>query len=448
MRADSMWLNRLKQFLKESTGLSFYWRLVLRPYMGSVIALFSLMMGVALLDTATLGLGVPLLETATNAEQALQNSVVVGIQHWFYSLGWTLSGNHLLFALLFVVSVMMAIRGALALIQQYWTALIAKTLYGEVKSKLFEKTLVAEYNYLSDKSRGALLYNVNTPAIAVFQVISAVGRLFSSFFNSLCSIGLMLYLSWWATLTIGALGIAWVIGWRRVLDHRAVKVGRQLYDIERQTNKTEVDAFDGIRVIKAYTLTHKMFLVISGLLKAQIRPHLRLTLLNYGIPFINEVVASLLVIALGGVALVLQWGHMPFPQLVVFFVTLRRLSPLLANINSSYAMLNKEKKGVEMIEEIMHTMPLEASGPKKVLEIETIQLKDVHFYYPSKEGQPVLKGLDLSFNKGEITAIVGPTGSGKSTLASLLLGFYRPTRGVMDVNGVPFGELDLTAWRQ
>lgn len=427
--------------------LRFYWEIVFRPYAKAVAAVIVLMLGGAFLETATLGLGVPLLETATNVEQALKNSIVVWLQKSLQFFGWSVSGNHLLFALLIVVSVTVILRGGVAFIQQYWTALIAKNLYGEVKGKLFEKTLQAQYRYLADKSRGTLLYNVNTPAIAVFQVISHLGKLVSSLLNVACLVGLMLYLSWWATVTIGLVGIVWVQGWRRFIDKRAVKVGHHLYDIECQTSKTEVDALDGLKVVKAFALVSKMVQALGALLRGQVEPHLRLTLLTHGITFINEVMASVIVLALGAVTLVLSWGHMAFPELVIFFVTLRRLSPMLANVNSAYALLNKEKKGIEIMAEILHTIPLEESGSQKPNHVASIQLHDLHFHYPLKPEQPVLSGLNLVFRQGEITAVVGSTGAGKSTLASLVMGFYGPTRGRISVNGVDLRELDLNAWR-
>ncbi|MDX1607537.1 MAG: ABC transporter ATP-binding protein, partial [Candidatus Competibacterales bacterium] len=57
-------------------------------------------------------------------------------------------------------------------------------------------------------------------------------------------------------------------------------------------------------------------------------------------------------------------------------------------------------------------------------------------------GQPILTDLDLSIAAGEQVAIVGPSGAGKSSLVGLLLGWHRPHRGRVRVDGM---DLDGSA---
>lgn len=62
-----------------------------------------------------------------------------------------------------------------------------------------------------------------------------------------------------------------------------------------------------------------------------------------------------------------------------------------------------------------------------------IKTKDIHKSFGALE---VLKGIDLSIDKGEVVSIVGPSGAGKTTLLQILGTLSRPTSGEIEIDGV------------
>ena len=69
-----------------------------------------------------------------------------------------------------------------------------------------------------------------------------------------------------------------------------------------------------------------------------------------------------------------------------------------------------------------------------------LEIKDLH---AGVEGKEILKGLNLSINKGEVHVILGPNGSGKSTLMNIILGHpkYEVTGGTMSFDGADLNKL-------
>jgi ABC-type transport system involved in Fe-S cluster assembly fused permease/ATPase subunit len=60
-------------------------------------------------------------------------------------------------------------------------------------------------------------------------------------------------------------------------------------------------------------------------------------------------------------------------------------------------------------------------------------LKDVHFGYDV--ARPILKGVSVTAEPGQMVAIVGSTGSGKSTIGRLLFRFYDVSGGALSIDG-------------
>jgi energy-coupling factor transport system ATP-binding protein len=70
--------------------------------------------------------------------------------------------------------------------------------------------------------------------------------------------------------------------------------------------------------------------------------------------------------------------------------------------------------------------------------LPAIEVSDVHFAYTPEH--PVLQGVSLTVQPGELLALLGQNGTGKTTLAKNIAGLYKPSRGRIRLGGV-----DVTA---
>jgi ATP-binding cassette subfamily B protein len=102
--------------------------------------------------------------------------------------------------------------------------------------------------------------------------------------------------------------------------------------------------------------------------------------------------------------------------------------------------------GLEARAAELKPVPVECR-PCESMPRKTIRFESVGFTYRGGL-RPVLDGLDLEFEAGKSTAIVGFNGAGKTTLVKLLAGLYEPQSGAITVDGIPLSELEPRAWRR
>jgi ATP-binding cassette, subfamily B (MDR/TAP), member 1 len=76
-----------------------------------------------------------------------------------------------------------------------------------------------------------------------------------------------------------------------------------------------------------------------------------------------------------------------------------------------------------------------------------IEFRNVHFRYPTRLEQPVLRGLNLKVEPGQYVALVGASGCGKSTTIGLLERFYDPLVGQVLVDGKDISQVNINDYR-
>ncbi len=105
----------------------------------------------------------------------------------------------------------------------------------------------------------------------------------------------------------------------------------------------------------------------------------------------------------------------------------------------------------ERLAELLAEVPgIQAPTQPKALPATTkgaVRFDNVSFSYPARPDRAAVHGLSFAVKPGETVAIVGPSGAGKSTVFSLILRFYDPDAGTVQVDGIDVREADPKAVR-
>jgi len=100
-----------------------------------------------------------------------------------------------------------------------------------------------------------------------------------------------------------------------------------------------------------------------------------------------------------------------------------------------------EKANLEKKLDVAEEPLLEENKDAPVTVHGKVEFRDVGFSYPARPDVRVMKGINLTLEKGSVTALVGPSGAGKSTIGALLSRYYAPTRGRLLIDDTPIGDL-------
>lgn len=113
--------------------------------------------------------------------------------------------------------------------------------------------------------------------------------------------------------------------------------------------------------------------------------------------------------------------------------------------------MGKAKEAAQQLKILFDRKPTIDAWSEDGIRLEnvegTIEFRDVHFRYPTRPEQPVLRGLNLTVAPGQYIALVGASGCGKSTTIQLLERFYDPLVGGIYIDGKEISSLNINDYR-
>ena len=118
-------------------------------------------------------------------------------------------------------------------------------------------------------------------------------------------------------------------------------------------------------------------------------------------------------------------------------------------VGMMFQQVSRSAASMKRVNEVLSTNPVISDGHKSADSDNsgTVEFRNVGFSYPGSSGKPVLSGIDLKAEKGQMIAILGSTGCGKTSLVNLVPRFYDATEGDVLVDGVNVKDYDVDTLR-
>jgi ABC-type multidrug transport system fused ATPase/permease subunit len=133
--------------------------------------------------------------------------------------------------------------------------------------------------------------------------------------------------------------------------------------------------------------------------------------------------------------------------LTVILAFYESISGSVSGISESWISLQGMIPGIEKIQETLEAPDESVWKGKENLTITegSIEFRDIGFSYSNST--PVLTDFSLKINSGDKIALVGKSGCGKTTLAYMTIGFYRPQKGQIMIDGEDITKFTLRSIR-
>ena len=348
--------------------------------------------------------------------------------------------KHVAFLIVFLVA---PLWGATLFLQDYASGRVTWAVMADLRQALFRKLSHLPLSFFARRQTGDLISRVTYDVATTKNTVRLV---FDDVLLQPAKVAMLLtgamFISW--RLTIGALIVVPMMGvllsrvGRRIRRH-GLKALSKIGDITESLNQM----FGGIRVVKAFNMEEEENVEFRERNRAQLKRAYKLTrseALGSALP------QFLMGLVVGGVLLLgnhmLNRREINFEDFTVvaaaFFFSIGPIKRTAKCYNTIQANMGALERIFELIDQEGELVDAPDAADLQGVR-EGIRFRNVWFAY--RDGEFVLRDVDLYVPVGKVCAIVGETGAGKSTMLDLIPRFYDATRGAVEIDGVDVRRL-------
>ncbi|MBE6546659.1 MAG: ABC transporter ATP-binding protein [Ruminococcaceae bacterium] len=354
-----------------------------------------------------------------------------------------------------VMGILFVISASMTLLQGFLAAKLSQNTVYMLRNDLFRKISKLPIKYTDTHRHGDIMSRMTNDVENVSNAISqSITSLISSVLTLVGAFSMMIYYSWiMALIACVTIPITITLSstlakfMRKYFVRRQVLLGQINGQVEEMVTsyKTVVaygkekqavaDFSEASAELKKCSISARVWGSIMGPCMNFLGNLQYVLIAAFGGYFVLNPVSFMRTLTIGNIQSMLQYS--------------KKFTRPVNEIANQYATILTALAGAERIFEIMDSADEIDEGQKaiRVEEIEgNIEFQAIDFSY--EEGEPVLKGLELSVKAGQKIAIVGATGSGKTTIVNLLTRFYELNGGQITVDGINITELPKQTLRK
>jgi subfamily B ATP-binding cassette protein MsbA len=338
-------------------------------------------------------------------------------------------------------------KGSFSFFQSYLMRSVGAKIVRDMRNRLFGQLMYLPVGHYKKESTGSILSRVTNDIGALQNLLGhSIKDLFVESATVVVLLAVAFYRRWDLAIMAVTVLPAAVYGSGR-LGSRLKKISKRVQQKISVITEYLTESFGGIKMIKVFCREDDTINKFKNKNQDFYREIMRSSRLIEFTSLLMEIIGGV------GIAFVLWYGG----KLVitgaitpgVFFSFLAAIfmvyTPVkrLSLVNNS---IQQARASLERISEL-ESRERERDGDVAIPPIrENIEFRNVSFTYPGVR-YDVLKDINLSIRRGEITAIVGRSGVGKTTLVDLLPRFHDPSKGDIFIDGIDISMATLKSLR-
>ncbi len=315
-------------------------------------------------------------------------------------------------------------------LQTYLMAGVAQHVVRDLREDLFTRMQSLPLKFFDQRAHGDLMSRLTNDVENISNILaSSFSQLLSSIFGLIGVIIFMFVLNYrLALISLAVMPLTFVL--TRIISRRTRQGFRETQQTLGALNGIIEENITGLRVVKAFVRSETTLSQFSGvnrrLQKVAFKARVYAGFMGPIMNMVNNLGLAIVACSGGWLAVV---GMATVGEVAAFINYAGRLGRPLNQIAQLFSSIQSALAGAERVFELMDEPPeVDAQDARLMGRVKgEVTFDSVHFGYEANV--PVLKGVSLHAQPGQMIALVGPTGAGKTTIANLLTRFYDVDHG-------------------